>query len=299
MHEIDLIGIDVDRDIGPELEIEPGPVPCGEEFLIGALGKVARGLIDQHARHPVDMGAGLDPVIAAEQAGEAGMGDFDVEPVRIIVGDVLPVDVARPRRDPSDRLQSLEIVRADLGLIGRHHLGDAWGPRFEPDEQEAAPILHFDWNQAERGRIEPRIVLPGRHADEAPVGGIGPGVIRASQPLRAARMAIDQPRAAVAADVGEGARYPIVAADDEDALAQYLKRPPVAGARDIAGVTDDLPAGADQPRHFEAEIFGIAVDPAGQAQILLVVGLAARQSGDVGHGRSLAWRRKVAPDDFP
>jgi len=90
----------------------------------------------------------------------------------------------------------------------------------------------------------------------------------------------------VTADIGESARGAVVAADDEDALAQNLQRPPVAGPGDVAGVADDLPAGPDQPRHFDAEIFGIAIDPAGQAELLLGIMRATRKAGDFRHAIS-------------
>ena len=289
MHEIDLVGIDVDGDVGPELEIEPGPARAfGQQGLIGALGEVLRRPIDEIARHPVDMAPGLDPIVAAEQAREAGMGDLDVEPVRIIVGDVLPVDVARTQRDPADRLQSLEAMGGDFGVIGRHHFGDGGPAGFEADEQETAPRLQLDRDQAETLGIEPGIILSGGHADQPPVIGIGPGMIGAGQPLGAARLAVDQPRAAVAADIGEGAHHTVAAANHDHALAEQVERAPVASVWNVVGVADDLPRRADQPLHLDPEIFGIAIDPAGQAEMVEIVGLAARQSGDVGHGLSSA-----------
>ena len=70
------------------------------------------------------------------------------------------------------------------------------------------------------------------------------------------------------------------------------------GVGDVAHMADDLPGGPDQPRHLDPEIFGIVIDPAGQAQILLRIGGARLQAGDFGHGRRLARPAKVAPDDF-
>ncbi len=127
-------------------------------------------------------------------------------------------------------------MRGDLGLTGRHHLGDARPAAFEADEEEAAPILEFDRDQTELGGIEAGIILALRHPDEAAVGGIGPGVIGAGQPLGAARLAVDQARAAVAADVGEGADRAVGGANDEDALAEDVERAPFARRRDVANV---------------------------------------------------------------
>jgi hypothetical protein len=59
----------------------------------------------------------------------------------------------------------------------------------------------------------------------------------------------------VAADVQESPDGAVVAADDDDALAEIIDRPPVAGRRDVAGVADHLPGGADHPLHLQFEIF--------------------------------------------
>jgi len=92
--------------------------------LIGPFRRVRRLRLDQIAFHPINMFARFDPVIAAEQPGQAGMADRDVQMVRIIVCDRLPVDRPRTERHSPDRSQLLEAVRRDLRLIGRHHLRD-------------------------------------------------------------------------------------------------------------------------------------------------------------------------------
>src|SRR4051812_14173306 len=87
---------------------------------------------------------------------------------------------------------------------------------------------------------QPRIFAAVRHAEQAPVAAIAPRMIGAGQDLGAAAGAIDQSRAAVAADVGEGARLAVVAANDDHALAEIFQSAPLAGRGDIALVADDL-----------------------------------------------------------
>ena len=87
-----------------------------------------------------------DPVIAAEQPGQAGVADRDVEVVGIIVGDRLPVERPGTKRDLAGRLQLLEPVGRDLVLERRHHLGDgrkvAWLPvSVRPELVEGVPFL--------------------------------------------------------------------------------------------------------------------------------------------------------------
>ena len=248
----------------------------GQEALIGALGDVGRGALDQLAPHAIDVALGLDAVTATEQAGEAGMRDGDVQPVRIIVGDVLPVDRARAHRDAAERAQLLEAVGVDHRLIGRHHRGDRGAAGFEAHEDEAAPDFHFDRHEAALGHVERGIVEAIGHARQPTVEIVGPGVIRADQLLGTAAVAIDQPRAAVAADVCEGAHRIVGAADDEDALAEEIERVPIARRRNVADVAHDLPARTHHPRHLDREVIGIMIEPGGQAPIGIRIGVAKR-----------------------
>ena len=184
------------------------------------------------------------------------------------------------RRDPAERFQRLEAIGLDLGFVRRHHLGDGRTAGLEPDEEEAAPGLQLHRDEAELGRVQPGIVALVRNSDQPAVEGVGPGVIGAGQPPRAARDAGHQPRAAVAADVREGSHLAVVAAKDDDALAEIFDRPPVARGRNVAHVADDLPGRADHPLHLDLEIIRIAIDPAGKAELRL----GGRCEMGAGHG---------------
>src|SRR3546814_9840638 len=80
---------------------------------------------------------------------------------------------------------------------------------------------------------------------------VGPGVIGADELFRAARRAIDEARAAMAADVGEGAHDAVGAAHEDHAFAGIVDAVPVTGVRDVAVVADDLPARAEDARSEE------------------------------------------------
>ena len=71
-------------------------------------------------------------------------------------------------------------------------------------------------------------------------------MIRALQPPHAALGLVEQPRAAVAADVEERARAPVVAGDHEHALAAELAREERAAAVERAGVPGARPAAEEQ-----------------------------------------------------
>ena len=105
LHEVDLVRVDVERHVGPELEVRPQALALRrqlrhrrQELLVGALGPVGRGRVAQRAPHLVDPRARLDAVALAEQAREARVRHVDVQPVGEVVGDVLPVHPPRPQR---------------------------------------------------------------------------------------------------------------------------------------------------------------------------------------------------------
>jgi hypothetical protein len=120
------------------------------------------------------------------------MGHRDVEAVGIIVGDVLPVHVARPQGNPAERPQRLEPIGGHLVFVGRHHLGDRGTGGFEPDEEKTVPSLKLDRYEPELRQDHPWIVALVRDSDQPSVEAVGPGVIGAGQAFRAARAAAHQ-----------------------------------------------------------------------------------------------------------
>src|SRR2546430_13276143 len=107
-----------------------------------------------------------------------------------------------------------------------------------------------------------------RHADQPPVTSVAPRVIGAGQHLGAAGGAVDQPRAAMATDVGEGPRLAIVAANDEHAFAEIFERPPLAPLRDLTLVTDHLRRGTPERLLLRLEEFRVEIEPAGKAPVV-------------------------------
>ena len=173
LHEVDLVGIDIEGDVGPELEIDPQPLPVlwqmrdlRQILLVHALGAVGRGLLAQIAPHLVDPFARLDAVAAAEQPRQSRMRDIDVQRIGIIVGDLLPVHIARTQRDAAERHQLLHTVGGDLVLVRRHHLGDRRAVAGKAHEDEAVIDLVLDRLEAALGRIEPHEGVAERNAGE-------------------------------------------------------------------------------------------------------------------------------------
>ena len=72
----------------------------------------------------------------------------------------------------------------------------------------------------------------------------------------------------MAADVGEGPDLAIVAANDDDALAEEIDGPPFARIGNFAFMTNHLGRGAQEGALFSLEEFVVEVEPAGQADIV-------------------------------
>jgi hypothetical protein len=103
-------------------------------------------------------------------------------------------------------------------------------------------------------------------------------VIRADDAPAAAARSVEQARRTVAADIVEAAHIAVGAAHDEQRLAEKVERVEVAGVRDVAHVTHDLPRGAQHELGFEREELRIAVGPGGQAVVVGVRILHAAKS---------------------
>src|SRR3546814_2767262 len=124
----------------------------------------------------------LDTIALAEQPGEAGMRDRNVQPVGIIVAHVLPVYLARAQRDAAQRLEFAEAIGRDHGFVRRHHRGHR-SPAIilEPYEDKAAPDLHLDRREACLTAIQRGVAGAVGYAGESPVTLVGPGVIGADR----------------------------------------------------------------------------------------------------------------------
>ncbi len=115
--------------------------------------------------------------------------------------------------------------------------------------------------------------------------------------LAMALLAVHDPRAAVAAEVVEGADHAVAPAHDDRALAQKIEGEPVAGSGDVGLVSHDLPVGEEDPIAFKAEQGGRMICPGRQAASIPVARdrqAPARQfvHGDISSSRKThSWKR--------
>jgi hypothetical protein len=199
------------------------------------------------------------------------MRDRDVHAVGIIVGDVLPIDLARPQRHATLRNELLHPVRGELFRIRRRHLAHARRAGLEAHEHEAhedfllqrdqSAVLHVE--TAERGSL--------RDADQLAFERVAPVVIRTLDELTAvALLSVEQARGPMPADVVEAAQLTILAADRNDRLVEQIEAVIVADLGNVVAVADQLPAGAEDRALLQLEEIRVVVDPPGQTKIVLV-----------------------------
>src|SRR3546814_19798534 len=118
--------------------------------------------------------------------------------------------------------------------------------------------------EAMAGAVE-AVAFLQRHAGQPAPIVIGPAMIGTGERPGAARGGVDDPRAAMAADIGEGADETIPAPHQDHALPDIVEQAEIAGGGDVAFMRHDLPGGAEYPAPLQIEKFGIAIGPGRQA----------------------------------
>ncbi len=131
----------------------------------------------------------------------------------------------------------------------------------EADEDEAEQDLHLDRLEAVRRAVKAGEAVARRHAEQAALVVVRPAVVRADDRARAVAAVVEQPRAAVPADVVEGADLPLAVPQHDDAVGAEVEGDEVARVRDRTHVAADLPARAQDALELEPVHLGVVVHP--------------------------------------
>ena len=116
----------------------------------------------------------------------------------------------------------------------------------EIDEDKSTDHRRAHAEQTVAGEVEVLDAVHVRRGAQRAVEVVRPGVVRAAQALADLALGLlDDPRAAVAADVEERARDPVLAGDDDDAVGADLARHELARLVDRGDVADADPAAED------------------------------------------------------
>ena len=171
-----------------------------------------------------------------------------VQALVVVLDHDLPVGLHLVHEAHADaQLVHLEALeRGDrLGAVGeRRHERALRAAGRHVHEHEPGVVVDRDVVQRVVGPVEVLVFLHVGRADQLSVQVERPRVVRADERLAHALGALDvveELRAAVAADVVEGAQLAGVVAHDEDRLARDVAHDVVAGVRDLLGAPDADP----------------------------------------------------------
>src|SRR5688500_7997286 len=167
----------------------------------------------------------------------------------------------------------------------------------ECDEDPAAYILDIEGLQTPGGPIQIRIAVGARQVDERAARIVGPAVRRATHATidtereTGRDVAVDQARAAMAANVEECRETPIPTPEQQRGTATEIETYRRTGRRQVGFVTDELPARAQATLDIDRE-YGLVGDAR-------AVQLRARASTRRAAARHRLRRRVTAPMSRP
>src|SRR5688572_7222798 len=153
----------------------------------------------------------------------------------------------------------------------------------ERGEDEAEGSCHGHRLQTELSPVESRVLGLPRHVYERARVVVLPAVARAADAAvdtecePGGRVAVDQSRAAMPADVAESADPAIRAAEQQSRAAQEFEADRRPGRRQIGDVTDELPARQEDAFALQREEFGTGIAGAGEGLHRWRRGRARRQ----------------------
>ena len=148
---------------------------------------------------------------------------------------------------------------ADRRLQVRRLLGQRDRVVIQVDKDQIAELLDTHGLQTEVALVETLNMLAVARGPQAAVRCIGPGVIGAGNDRLHVAGALQQLVGAMLADVIEGAKFAVAAANDEDTLIDNGRRHVVAGIGDLALVADILPGAEKDPLLLQLEDLGVGV----------------------------------------
>src|SRR5438477_8202971 len=123
------------------------------------------------------------------------------------------------------------------------------------DEDEAFPKGKTDRMERVRGFIEPLNLIHVRRANQSSVEGICPAMVRALDLAKVPTLLLAQPCSPVTADIIEGANFPILIAQDDEALARYSLQEIIARVPDLILMAGAKPATGKNALLFARENF--------------------------------------------
>ena len=182
---------------------------------------------------------------------ELGVGGVAVLALPVVLHHQLPVALLG-QVDLVGDLGVAQLVRGQVGLDEAGHLVEV-GRRVlvQADEDQAGDVPDVDGLEAETGAVEGGRL--GLGEDQVAVGPVGPLVVGADDVADRAARLLEQPRAAVPADVVEGADLLVVVAQDDHRVRADVDRDVVAGVGDLRLGGAEQPVLGEDRRDIQVE----------------------------------------------
>ena len=193
----------------------------------------------------------------------------------------------------SDSARAWKRSAADVDAVGGEELGqlaEVVGERRRVGsgltKTNGPHVSTDDRGEAEAGRVEPRLAIRARRASQRTVEAVGPGVVGALDRL-AARVAVAEDVAAVAADVDEAAELAVPAAREDDRERPGPGRRQLPRLGDLVEPRGVLPRAREDPLLLEAK----------HGRVRVPVVRKRSGSGDGRHRRNLPVCRSTLVSD--
>ena len=154
----------------------------------------------------------------------------------------------------------------------------------ETDEHKPQRDFHAHRIERMLAQVQVGETVPRRGREQRAVVTIGPTVVRARDAAAAPAGALEQTRAAVAADVTQRPDIPARITQHDHAVGAQLESDVVSGAGDLADVAGDLPARLENPLVLETRHLRMVVDPGRQSPRNRVGRGVERADGGDTHG---------------
>ena len=234
---------------------------------------------------------------------ELGVGAVAVLALAVVLHHQLPVALLG-QIDLVGDLGLAQLVRRQVRLDEAGHLVEV-GRRVlvEADEDQSGDVANMDGPEAETRPVEGGRL--GLGEDQAAVGPIGPLVVGADDVPDLAARVLEQARAAVPADVVEGADLLVIVPEDHHRVRADVDRDVVAGFGDLRLGGAEQPVTREDRGHVEVEHLRAGVEGRRQAVAHLAaleegldpqrVGLGGQAHGNSSRRASLFRRMKQSP----
>jgi hypothetical protein len=240
-------GVSVDHKVRVDPKIKRMTLARGADGRIESAGRVERAGLETGALKILD---GVLGVFDDAAQSFVGVGHV-VAAIEVVVHVNLPIAVERV--DAAIKVVELpgELERGgEIGNFAKEFV-EGRSLAFEIGEEEILPDVQAHGNEAVIGAIEIADALELDHALEGAIVAVGPAMIGAAKLFGATVGFGNDSRGMMTADVIEGAKFAVIAANNDERFFVDVDGEKLAAVLDLIETADDLPVGGEDKVAFE------------------------------------------------